>query len=126
MAIPKHVLDLAVRQGGYVRRDQLVALGLSLSAVDRRVSAGDLNPATAGVYMIMPSEDYVDLLRGAVLGLPQAVVSHQSAAHLLRFPRRPVLVPTVVVPSHTTHRFPGVTVRRCSDLAASDIVSKGW
>jgi hypothetical protein len=28
----------------------------------------------------------------------------------------------VVVPSHTTHRFPDVTVRRCNDLIASDIV----
>jgi len=105
-----------------VRRDQLVAYGLSSSAIDRRVSAGDLTPATAGVYVVIPSDDYVDLLRGAVLRLPKAVVSHQSAAHMLRFPRLPALMPTVVVASHTTHQFPGVTVRRCSDLAESDVV----
>ena len=105
-----------------MRRDQLVAQGLSLSAIDRRVSAGDLTPAAAGVYMVIPSKDFVDLLRGAFLRLPKAVVSHQSAAHMLRFPKLPELVPTVVVPSHTTHLFPGVTVRRCSDLFESDIV----
>ena len=86
------------------------------------MSAGDLTPAIPGIYIVIPSVDYVDLLRGAVLGLPKAVVSHQSAAHLLRFPKPPVLIPTVVVASHTTHRFPGVTVRRCSDLAESDVV----
>lgn len=105
-----------------MRRDQLIAQGLSPSAVDRMVNAGDLTPATTGIYRVIPSEDYVDLLRGAVLTLPQAVVSHESAAHMLGFPRLPVLVPTVVVPSYTTHRFPGVTVRRCSDLARFDIV----
>ncbi|HYJ23822.1 MAG TPA: type IV toxin-antitoxin system AbiEi family antitoxin domain-containing protein [Acidimicrobiia bacterium] len=122
MAIPKPVLDLAARQGGYVRRDQLVARGISSSAIDRRVSAGELIPAAAGVYVVIPSQNFVDLLRGAALRLPQAVVSHQSAAHMLQFPKLPELVPTVVVPSYTTHRFPGVTVRRCSDLIESDIV----
>ena len=65
--------------------------------------------STTGIYRVIPSQGYVDLLRGAVLTLPQAVVSHESAAHMLRFPKLPVLVPTVVVPSYTTHRFPGVT-----------------
>jgi Transcriptional regulator, AbiEi antitoxin/Protein of unknown function (DUF559) len=120
MAIPKHVLDLAACQGGYVRRDQLLAHGLSPSAIDRRVNSGDLTPVTTGIYRVIPSEDHVDLLRGAVLSLPKAVVSHQSAAHLLGFPMLPRLVPTVVVASHTTHRFPGVTVRRCTDLTESD------
>ena len=104
-----------------MRRDQLVARGISSSAIDRRVSAGELIPAAAGVYVVIPSENFVDLLRGAALRLPQAVVSHQSAAHMLQFPKLPELVPTVVVPSYTTHRFPGVTVRRCSDFIESDI-----
>jgi hypothetical protein len=75
------------------------------------------------VYLATPSRNHIDLLRGAVLALPDAVVSHQSAAHLLRFPTLPELQPTVVVPNHTTHRFPGVTVRRCDDLVDSDVVN---
>lgn len=122
MTISRQVVDLAVRQGGYVTRDQLLDNGLSPSAVDRRVNDGVLTLVTPGVYLAIPSRSYVDLLRGAILALPDAVASHQSAAHLLGFPKLPDLVPTVVVPSHTTHRFPGVTVRRCDDLIPSDVV----
>jgi hypothetical protein len=122
MGISRRVLDLAVQQGGYVRRDQLVNQGLSPSAIDRRVKEGVITLVTPGVYIVIPSNDHVDLLRGAVLTLSKAVVSHQSAAHVLEFPRLPALRPAVVVPSNTTHRFPGVTVRRCDDLVDSDIL----
>ena len=122
MGIPKPILDLAARQGGYVTREQLLSHGLSPSAVDRRVAEGVIASVKPGIYLVIPASDYIDLLRGAVLALPDAVVSHQSAAHLLRFPKLPRLVPTVVVASHTTHRFPGVTVRRCDDLISSDII----
>jgi hypothetical protein len=122
MDIRRSVLELALRQGGYVTRTQLIAEGLSPSTIDRRVNERSLTPAVDGVYMVLPPKDYVDLLQGAFLALPGAVVSHQSAAHLLRFPKLPDLRPTVVVPSHTTHRFPGVTVRRCHDLIEPDLV----
>jgi hypothetical protein len=121
MWIVGKMMRLAARQGGYVSRDQLLAEGLSLSAIDRRVNEGELAPVVPGVYLMFPPRDDTDLLRGAVLALPDAVVSHQSASRLLRFPRLPERKPTVVVPSHTTHRFPGVTVRRCNDLIAADL-----
>lgn len=122
MGIARRVLDLAARQGGYIRRAQLISQGLSPSAIDRRVSEGEITAVTPGVYLVIPSTDHTDLMRGAVLSLPDAVVSHQSAAHILHFPNLPALVPTVVVPSHTTHRFPRVTVRRSDDLIDSDVV----
>lgn len=122
VGIPKQILNLAATQGGYVTRSQLIALEVSESAIDRRVNGGDFKPVAHGIYVVIPSEDPVDLIRGATLALPKAVASHQSAAHLLRFPKRPTLQPTVIVPSHTTHRFPGVTVRRCDDLMPSDTV----
>ncbi|HEU4894679.1 MAG TPA: hypothetical protein VFT85_02485, partial [Acidimicrobiia bacterium] len=100
---------------------QLVAYGLSPSIIDRRVNEGVLTPVVPGVYVVFPARDDTDLLRGAVLALPDAVVSHHSAAHLLDFPRLPERKPTVVVPSHTTHRFPDVTVRRCNDLVPGDV-----
>lgn len=115
-------MELAARQGGYVTRDQLITNGLSPSAVDRRIREGLLTRVSPAVYQVFPSTDHMDLMRGAVLALPDPVVSHQSAAHLLRFPKLPKLMPTVVVASHTTHRFPGVTVRRCDDLVSSDIL----
>ena len=121
MWIVGELTRLAARQGGYVSRDQLLARGISPSAIDRRVNEGELDPVVPGVYLVFPPRDETDLLRGAVLALPDAVVSHQSASRLLGFPRLPDRKPTVVVPSHTTHRFPGVTVRRCNDLIPADL-----
>jgi hypothetical protein len=115
------MVRLAVQQGGYVSRDQLISLGLPSTTIDRRVHEGELTPIVPGVYLVFPPRDDTDLLRGAVLALPDAVVSHQSAAHLHGFPSLPEPKPTVVVPSHTTHRFPGVTVRRCSDLIQAEV-----
>ena len=97
-------------------------MGRSVNSIDWLVRAETLSVVGSGVYRIIPPADDLDLVRGAVVALPEAAVSHQSAAHLLRFPKLPDLVPTVVVPSHTTHRFTGVTVRRCDDLIPSDIV----
>jgi len=115
------MVRLAAEQGGYVRRDQLISHGMPSTTIDRRVCEGELTPVVPGVYLVFPPRDDTDLLRGAVLALPDAVVSHQSAAHLHQFPRLPERRPTVVVPSHTTHRFPDVAVRRCSDLIAAEI-----
>lgn len=116
MGNQRRVVAKASEQGGYISRDQLMEIGMTTSSIDRRVRGGDLRVVTHGIYQVFASSDHIDLLRGAVLTLPEAVVSHQSAAHLLAFPKLPRLEPTVVVASHTTHRFPGVRVRRCSDL----------
>lgn len=117
------VVARAAKQGGYISRDQLLAIGLSQSAIDRRVRSGDLEVVAHGTYQVFPPNSHLDLLRGAVLTLPNAVVSHQSAAHLLEFPRLPKLDPSVTVPSHTTHEFPGVTVHRCDDLTRSHLTT---
>lgn len=121
MGIPRSVLDLATTQGGYVTRAQLREASLSDSAINRKIQVGDLVPASQGVYQVLPSDDHINLMRGAMLALPKAVASHQSAAHLLGFPKLPALVPTVTVASHTTHKFLGVTVRRADDLDVSHI-----
>jgi hypothetical protein len=123
MAIPGAVLQRAAKQGGYVTRAQLLDLGLSTSAVDRRIESGDLTVIVPSLYQVFRSDDHSDLIRGAQLALPGAVASHQSAAVLLSFPVLPRLEPTVTVPSHTTHRFPGVTVRRCADMRASHLTT---
>ena len=86
------------------------------------VGRGDLTPVASGIYQVLVARDHVDLLTGAILTLPNAVASHQSAAALLQFPRQPDLIPTVTVHSRTTHVFPGVTVRRSSDLVRRHLV----
>jgi very-short-patch-repair endonuclease len=44
--------DLAARQHGVVGRDQLLAVGVSSSAIGRRVAAGKLHPLHRGVYAV--------------------------------------------------------------------------
>ena len=121
MVLPRSVMELASRQGGYVTRVQLIRAGLSPSAVDRRIRSGELTTVSEATYRVFPSARHIDLMRGALLALPRAVVSHQSAAHLLQFPRLPTPVPTVTVASNTTHDFRGVMVRRCDDLAENHL-----
>lgn len=121
MGLSKEIVDLASRHGGYMTRTQILETGLSISAIDRRVAAGELTVVSEGTYQVFASNDHTDLMRGAVLALPTPVVSHQSAAHLLEFPQLPELVPTVTVARHTTHRFPGVMVRRSEDLDKSHL-----
>jgi len=123
MGIARSIVERASRQGGYITRQQLLDAGHSESAVDRMVRSADLLVVSHRTYQVFASDDHLDLIRGAVLTLPDAVVSHQSAAHLLEFPVLPELEPTVTVASHTTHKFPGVTVRRCQDLERSHVTA---
>lgn len=123
MNIQPLINSQAIRQGGYITRRQVEELGLKPSAIDRRIRRGDFDPVASGVYRIFDSDDHIDLIRGAILTLPDAIASHQSAAHLLTFPTLPQLVPTVTVHSRTTHLFPPVTVRRCADLEVSQATS---
>lgn len=123
MNVRAKALERAAKQGGYLTRTQLLELGLSPSAVNRRVSSGELRAVVPAVYQLFPSDDDYDHIRGALLALPGAVVSHQSAAHLLAFPVPPTQELTVTVPSHTTHRFPGIIVRRASDIDSSHLTT---
>ena len=116
MTLTPVVLQSAVLNGGLVKRSELLEMGFSTASVDRLVSSGQLMAVKAGLYRVLELKRHEDLLRGAILGLPRAVVSHESAAHLLRFPRLPRLRPTVTVHAKTTHVFPGVLVRRNTDL----------
>jgi very-short-patch-repair endonuclease len=122
MALDRTALDLAASQGGVITRLQLLRGGRSSSWIEREVSAGRLVRIKNGVYRAIDLRQHQDLMRAAAVALPNPVVSHESAAHLLRFPALPPLRPTVTVHSKTTHTFPGLTVRRTSDLKASHII----
>lgn len=123
MGLSRRVIARANDNGGYLTREQMRMIGLSDSAIDRLIRDGEITPVAAGVFQIIPSDDHKSLIHGALLALPEAVASHQTAAHLLRFPELPELVPTVTVASATTHRFPGVTVRRADDLRPGHLIT---
>ncbi len=124
MSYQRIISELAAKHGGHITRSQLAELGLSDPMISRRVAAGFLTRVKSGVYRTFPPPDEDALLRGAVLGLRSAVVSHRSAARI-----HGLVVPTggrpvVTVPASTTHAFPGVEVRRTADLSRSHWIVK--
>lgn len=106
------VLRLAARQGGVVTRAQALDLGLTPDAIRHRLRTGAWDRIGKGVYRLLPAEDEREFLAAAVATLPDAVVSHTSAARLHALEGVPARLPTVTVVASTTHRFDGVVVRR--------------
>lgn len=110
------IIRIASQQGGVIRRDQATEAGFTKDQIDWRVSTGEWRPATKGGYRLIELPGRLSLLRAAASVLPNATVSHYSAAafHELRGVSRKIV--SVTVPSKTTHEFPGVRVFRNDDL----------
>lgn len=108
----RSLLSLASRQGGVVSRSQALDHGHTRSSIDHRLRSGSWTRTGRGIYRLLPAGDERDLLRGAVVALPDPVVSHASAGRLLGLSGIPRTSPTVTVRAHTTHRFEGVRVCR--------------
>jgi hypothetical protein len=84
-SIERQIVAIAERQHAMIHRAQLLAIGLSSKAIDRRVAAGRLHPMYRGVYAL---GHRVVTLKGrwmaAVLACgPGAVLSHRDAAALV-------------------------------------------
>ena len=81
LGIDHRIAAVAGRQGGTIARGQLVALGLSHSAIDRRIRAGRLHPLHRGVFAV--GHRVVEVLGrrwAAVLACgPGAMLSHRHA-----------------------------------------------
>jgi very-short-patch-repair endonuclease len=110
------ILHVASQQGGVIRRDQAIDAGFTKNQIDWRVSTGEWKLTTKGGYRLIEMPGRLSLLRAAATVLPDATVSHYSAAafhDLLGVFRETV---SVTVPSKTTHVFPGVRVFRNDDL----------
>jgi hypothetical protein len=108
---------LAVRQAGYASFEQLDALGFSRGAIERRVDNGSLMVVRKGLYRVDGiTGNHQAVLRAATAILPNATISHESAAELHGFPLVPRGKAVVTVHARTTHDFPGVTIHRSLDL----------
>ena len=75
---------IAERQHGLITRAQLRTIGISTSAIDRRLAAGDLHPLWRGVYAVghRALRPRAYLLAVVLAAGPGAVLSHRSAAAL--------------------------------------------
>jgi hypothetical protein len=120
VVIPE-IARLAADQGGYVKRSQLFALGLSRRAVEHRIARGYLIPVFNGIYAVghIPTASlaraHAPLLAvgdRSALGGWSAANAHQNAA-------RWVEPFTVITPLQANPR--GVQVVRTSQLRQSDI-----
>ncbi|MGQ0848081.1 MAG: hypothetical protein ACT4OP_03015 [Actinomycetota bacterium] len=117
MAGLAQVVQKSAAHGGYITRAQILELGLTDGFIAHALRIGSLTQILTGVYQAIHLPGDIETLRGAVLALPDATVSHLSAAQLHRLPYLRRGEPTVVVHHRTTHEFPGVIVRRSLDLA---------
>jgi very-short-patch-repair endonuclease len=104
------------RQHGVISRSQARAIGLSDTAIQRRITVGLWRRIVPGVYSTAGEPTELMVLAAATLSLP-AVVSHVSAARLRGLRGLPVAPPSVTVPHRLSNRFPGIRVHESTDLA---------
>src|SRR5436309_102738 len=113
---------LATAQHGVVTRAQLLERGLTAKGIEHRLATARLHPLRRGVYAVGRRE--VTRLGEWMAALlccgPAALLSHASAAALVRIrPDRPGPI-EVSVPLPLTRSHPGLVVHRRTKLAATD------
>jgi len=120
-ALDAAIAAVAVRQYGYVTRQQLLGIGLGPAAIAYRQRVGRLHRVYAGVYALgaVPT---VPVARAAAAVLAcgaGAALSHVSALCLWGW-HKPWDVPfEVTAPSN--HVRPGIRVHRCAALGRRDV-----
>ncbi|MFL5906277.1 MAG: type IV toxin-antitoxin system AbiEi family antitoxin domain-containing protein [Solirubrobacterales bacterium] len=129
-----HIWELVERQHGVVTRRQLLELGMTAKAVDRRIASGRLHPIWRGIYAVgRPRLGLRGWWLGAVLACGhEAVLSHFSAAALWGIRGRNIGYEGerdrpgaihVSVAESATHRRKGIRAHRRRSLAARDRAS---
>jgi hypothetical protein len=119
------VAAIADRQGGVISRTQLVALGFSAAAIDRRVRAGRLHLLYRGVYSVGHRVvGVIGRLWAAVLACGQgSVVSHASAAAALEIRASAARTIDVTVGPGGRARRPGIRMHRSGLLSPDEVTT---
>jgi hypothetical protein len=105
---------IARGQHGRVTRTQLIAAGLDADRIKRWIAAGRLRRVHHGVYAVgheAPST-HAHYMAAVLASGAGAVLSHRSAAHLLRLIAGPTPRPEVTIPVTAGRTRPGVVVHR--------------
>ncbi|HWS44587.1 MAG TPA: DUF559 domain-containing protein [Acidimicrobiia bacterium] len=125
-SIEVSVLARAEQQYGVVTREHVLACGFSVPQLDRRVGSRRLLPVFPGVYRVAgaPVTDRQRALAACLWLGPTAVVSHLSAATLLRLDGCATTELVLSVPRSVRRRVtaPGLVVHRVAPLARVDRV----
>jgi very-short-patch-repair endonuclease len=108
------VWALVRRQHGVVTRAQLLELGSTPGAIERRIATGRLHPVARGVYAVGRRElSRYGWWMAAVLSCgPGAALSHESAAALFEIRAHRGGPVEVSVPAHVSRRRRGVVLHR--------------
>ena len=114
----------AVRQLGLVARKDMAIASLTTAQVEHRSRVGRLVSFRRGVHVVngAPLSWRHAALAACLAASPAAVVSHDAAAYLHRFPRfaRPELI-DITVPYPLNPRLVGVRTHRVSTLDERDV-----
>jgi hypothetical protein len=124
-AVDSKITALANRQRGYVKRVQLLALGLGAEAIRYRIKTGRLIQVYTGVYAVghIPRLPH-DRAYGALLACgSKAVLSHGSAATLYGIYRRWDVPFEVTAP--TARRRRGIRIHRAKLTRADTAMEQG-
>lgn len=117
---------LARRQHGVVARRQLLARGLSSSAIGRRVEAGSLHVVHAGVYAVgHPHLTRHGRWTAAVLACgPRAALGYGTAAFVWAMRRGEPALTEVVVAHGRARAHRGVRVHRHPGLTRDEVTTE--
>ena len=115
-------LKLALEQNGVIAAAQALELGLTMSAIQRRVRSGRWVPIHRGVYRlreVLPTWEQA-LMAACAWGGPNAAASHRAAARLLGLGVEHA--PTEIALSGVGKKPPrSIRLHRTDSLAACDL-----
>lgn len=116
---------LARRQHDVLSRQQLLQLGFSRRAIERRLDSGRLHRIRPGVYAVgRPSLTQHGEWMAAVLACGNgAVLSHSSAAALWRIGVERRHVVELSLPSSSDRRRPGLRIHRRPSLRSREVTN---
>ncbi len=122
--LDRRICELAARQHGAIAIRQIVALGLSASAIRNRVAQGRLHRLHSGVVAVVPP--ILLSQRGRIMAATLAcqvgtVASHRASTALLELglSLRPWI--DVTTPAAKARRRPGIRIHSGATLTAADV-----
>jgi very-short-patch-repair endonuclease len=116
------VKDILTRDNGVIHRHELLSVGLSAAQVRDARKRRILTQVFPQVFALATANlDFRGYLRGACKWIPEAVVSHRSAAVLLGLDGVRAAPVELTTPSHYRSRR-GAKLRQTSDLPRADIM----
>ena len=124
LALERKIEALA-RPHGVAGREQLLAAGITVPAIDNRVQSGWLRPLHRGVYAVGPIQSDEAPEMAAVLACGErAVLSHRSAAALWRLLSKHAdeRIELTVAAGHVPRRS-GIRIHKTARLMADEVTT---